>query len=146
MVPGPELWTRLRDEQWRYALPAGLAMLPLMAWVVVQSTGSYDMWPVFWSGFLVGLLYDAEGDDALHAGIRAGAITALPVFAVFWYDELAAIIRGGTVTFSAVEAALFGVFNVLLLGAVAIMALIGAKIGGWTAEKFGRPRVPGVGA
>ncbi|WP_226022008.1 DUF5518 domain-containing protein [Halomicrobium salinisoli] len=147
MVPSIDPRRRLRRHHW-CALFAGLLMLPLIADQALQMTGDYDfdMWPVFYAGLIVGLLYDGPSAEAKRAGIWAGVLASLPAYAALAWMAVTHVGSDPSITTVAPALLVVVVASVAFLAFDMLIGLLGALLGRWIAGKLGRPRLPVVSA
>lgn len=123
---------------WKYAIVGGLVTVPLTLnryW----SAGVDDVISlnaVVLGGIVAGYLAKRSADaDARRAGVRAGLVGGLPALWLLGGGFLSAAAAAEPTWFLAV-AALFGVAIALfVLGLASLSGLLGAKVGGWLAEK-----------
>ena len=137
-------------ETWTYALIGGIASVPLTVGLYWQSgMGSeFSLNVVFFGGLFAGYLAKAASTevDGFSVGFRAGVIGGLPGLWLLVDLFEAATVWAEPLWFRVVAVSmLMVIFTSLLLGFAGFVGFIGAKVGGWLAEKIGAQRTPLVG-
>ena len=125
---------------WRYALLAGLAALPFVGYSYWQSGGTADVSILVLTALVAGYLAKRRGLESTAVGVRAGLVVS-PV--VLWQAaELVPTVLGfdQPVWVDGVMLVAIGVFTPLLVLVVALVGGLGARLGGWLAERNGHPR------
>lgn len=138
------------DETWKYALIGGIASLPLTIGLYWQSgMGSeFSLNMVLFGGLFAGYLARTAATkiDISSVGFRAGVVGGLPGLWLIIDLLEAAIAWGRPLWFRVVAVSMVAVgFTTVLLGFAGIVGFLGAKIGGWLAEKTGAQRTPPAG-
>lgn len=140
------LLQRLRSPTWQYALPGGLASLPLTLALHLRSVGNiWDASGIVLCALVVGYLAKRRGLESTPVGLRAGAVGAFPI--LLSVLEMVPLVLAFTqpAWFTALQLGLVTVAVPLLVGFTALVGGVAARFGGWLAERSGHPRTT-VGA
>lgn len=140
---------RYVSSTWKCALVGGITSIPLtvgLYWLSgIGDELSLNM--VFVGGLIAGFLAKTRGTDAnaSAAGIRAGIVGAFPGLWFLVDVSEAATALSGPLWFRTTAITLIaGTIVVVLFGLGALVGLLGAKVGGWLAEKDRLQRLPFV--
>ncbi|MBX0286435.1 DUF5518 domain-containing protein [Haloarcula salinisoli] len=126
---------------WRYALLAGLPAAPGAIWHYVQSGSDIEFSGIVVFTVLAGYLAKTSGLDATPVGLRAGIVAAVPVTLWVLADagrSISGFHQPGWMTVAQVFVLLV-LAGVSLVGG-ALSGMIGARIGGWLAERGDHPQ------
>jgi len=128
------------SERWRYALLGGLLAVPFTTASYWQTGSELSLGAVFWAGMAVGYLAKRRGLPSTPVGVRAGVVGALP--GLWMAGDIVAFVLtlSGPGWFRAAQLLVVVVVTVLTFVLAAAVGGLGARLGGWLAERSGHPR------
>ena len=140
--PRSRLRSLLADDAWRYALVFGLASIPFTVGHYWQTGNEIHPGPVVLAALLAGYLAGTRPDTSKRVGIRTGLVAALPAL---WFPVDVWVFYAGAdsaLWFRLAASVVVALLIVLSFGIFAFIGIVGAKVGGWLAERTGRREDP----
>lgn len=148
-MPQVGLIQRYVSQTWKCALIGGLVSLPVtisLYWLSGMGN-ELSFNTVFVGGLLAGFLAKTRITDAdgASAGLRAGIVGGAPTLWILAGVFEAATALSGPLWFRSVALVIvIGTILMFLLGFSALVGFLGAKVGGWLAERDRLRRPPFV--
>jgi len=130
-----------RSPTWRYALLAGLPIAAVATYGYVQTGSDIELSGLAVFALITGYVAKTNGLEATPVGLRAGLVATTPV-ALWSLGEL--VLSVGNFSqprwFAGVQVLMSVFVFGLVLTVGALVGMLGARIGGWLAERSGHPR------
>ncbi|MEZ3143416.1 DUF5518 domain-containing protein [Halobaculum sp. MBLA0143] len=128
------------DQRWRYGVVGGLLAAPSVALSYWQTGSEVSVVSVALVALLVGYVAKRRSAYGDGIGARVGVVGGLPILWASYDFAVSSVGLSNPSWFTGASLVLLGGFTIVGFGMAGLLGEVGARVGGWLADRTSRSR------